>query len=55
MAGSLNYEDENWHTVIVRATDSSELHKVTSFSIAVVDVNDEPEARGRMSLYYLAT
>ena len=45
VAGSLNYEENNRHTVIVRATDVSGLHKAVRFTITVVDVNDKPEAR----------
>ncbi|XP_065840080.1 protocadherin Fat 4-like isoform X2 [Oscarella lobularis] len=43
VAGSLNYEENNRHTVIVRATDVSGLHKAVRFTITVVDVNDKPE------------
>lgn len=52
MAGPLNYEAKDQHTVIVRAIGGSGLHKVTSFAIAVVDVNDEPEARAQ-TFYFL--
>ena len=42
VAGTLNHEYTNRHTLIVRATDSGGLFVATKFTISVLDVNDPP-------------
>jgi hypothetical protein len=43
VAGTLNYEDTDRHSIIVRATDRGGLFITTKFSITVLDVNDAPK------------
>ncbi|XP_062505201.1 protocadherin Fat 4-like isoform X3 [Corticium candelabrum] len=42
VAGTLNHEVTNRHTIIVRATDTGGLFVATKFTISVLDVNDPP-------------
>ena len=45
VSGSLNYEGNGKHSIIVRATDKAGLFIATRFTIVVVDVNDKPTVR----------
>ena len=42
MAGDIDFETSENHSVFIRATDKGEKFKEASFSVTVVDVNDKP-------------